>query len=284
MRTPSRFPQLQHRLSLRSSGLAVSPVCLGVVAEPDTVLAAFDAGINFFFVTADLHWPLYDPLRRGLAALLTRSPSLRDQIVVAVVSYTEKPDFLEASFDEVLAAVPGLGHIDAHILGGTYVPDFFPRLHYSRRLRADGVVGLRALGASFHDRQAAIHACNDELIDIAYVRYNALHAGARADLFPHLRAGSSTLLYNFKNVPYAFGDAAWRTLALDGYWRPQPTDFYRFIFTATPLDGMLCSLAAPEHVRALADALGAGPVDDEEQQYLLDLCELVAGRAALVAS
>lgn len=179
--------------------------------------------------------------------------------------------------------MPGLERIDLHVVGGAYLYDFFPRLHCSRRLRAAGVGGVRALGASFHDRQAAVHAYNDELLEIAYVRYNALHPGARADLFPRLRDDSSTRLYNFKNVPYKFGDAAWRELDLDGYWRPRPSDFYRFIFTDTPFDGLLCSLTRPEHVRALADGLDSGPVDDEEQHYLVDLCELASGRAQLLS-
>src|SRR5438105_15757078 len=34
-------------------------------ARPDTVLRAFDRGMNFFFVTADMHWPYYEGMRQG---------------------------------------------------------------------------------------------------------------------------------------------------------------------------------------------------------------------------
>src|SRR5436190_890300 len=59
------LPRMTDRLDLGSKGLRVSPFCLGRVKSPDTVLAAFDAGINFFFVTADMHWPGYENLREG---------------------------------------------------------------------------------------------------------------------------------------------------------------------------------------------------------------------------
>src|SRR4051812_39900076 len=66
------LPAPGDRLPLGDCGLKVSPFCLGMVGEPATVPAAFDAGVNFFFVTADMHWPLYEMTRRGLADLLAR--------------------------------------------------------------------------------------------------------------------------------------------------------------------------------------------------------------------
>ncbi len=57
------LPRLTDRVVLGDS-LLVSPICLGAVARPDVVLAAWEAGINFFFLTADMHWPMYEPLRR----------------------------------------------------------------------------------------------------------------------------------------------------------------------------------------------------------------------------
>ena len=65
-----RLPRFTDRLPLGDQGLAVSPFCLGMVREAVTVCAAFDAGINFFFLSTDLHWPLYENARRGLRQLL----------------------------------------------------------------------------------------------------------------------------------------------------------------------------------------------------------------------
>jgi hypothetical protein len=85
------LPKATDRLRLGISGLSVSPICLGIVGSPETIGVAYDAGVNFFFLTADLHWPLYEGLRQGLSQLLSRVPSVRDQIVVGVVSYLDQP-------------------------------------------------------------------------------------------------------------------------------------------------------------------------------------------------
>jgi hypothetical protein len=74
------------RLSVGRFGLSISPFCLGAVKEPRAIEVAFDNGINFFFISADLHWPLYEASRRGLATLLKRGRGVRERIVVAAVS------------------------------------------------------------------------------------------------------------------------------------------------------------------------------------------------------
>src|SRR5262249_53107376 len=106
----TRLPRLHDRFLLGTSGLSVSPICLGITTT-ETVRAAFDAGINFFFVSNDLHWILYQPLMLGLDALL-QSGVKRDEIVVAGVSYLSNPFFRYLQFNELLAAVPRLERID----------------------------------------------------------------------------------------------------------------------------------------------------------------------------
>jgi aryl-alcohol dehydrogenase-like predicted oxidoreductase len=51
MLTPFRrqnLPKAAARLPLGRTGLSVSPLCIGITEDPDTIPAAFDAGINFF--------------------------------------------------------------------------------------------------------------------------------------------------------------------------------------------------------------------------------------------
>lgn len=86
----------------------------------DTACAAFDAGINFFFLSADLHWPYYESARRGLEKLLARGKTIREQIVIAVASYITQPGFCAASLSEILGAVSGLEFIfNSALLGGS---------------------------------------------------------------------------------------------------------------------------------------------------------------------
>ena len=96
----------------------------GLTRDARTVPAAFDAGINFFLLTADMHWPVYEPTRRGLADLLRRGGGIRDDIVVAAVSYVAQPEFCHLPFREVLDAIPALGRLDVTLAGAVGAHDF----------------------------------------------------------------------------------------------------------------------------------------------------------------
>jgi hypothetical protein len=272
---------LNQRLALGAAGLRVSPICLGAVFDRRIIGAAYEAGINFFFISVDLHWSVYEETREGLRDLL-RSVA-RDDVVIAAVTYVSTAEFALMPVMELLQAVPELERIDIYVTGGVFMSDFLPRLEMADRLHEQRFCGMQSIGASFHDRTAAAFAACREMVDVAFVRYNASHPGARRDLFPRVRdAESSTLLYNFTSIPAnVVDDAAWARLNLRGHWRPQPTDFYRFALTATPLHGLLCSMRETRHVADLAGALARGPLDEEEQQYLVDLCALAEGKAQL---
>jgi hypothetical protein len=276
------LPSPTDRLDLGRSGLRASPLCLGMVGDPATVSAAYDAGVNFFFVTCDMHWPLYEPLRRGLADLLARGGGVRDDVVVAAVTYVAQPEFLWMPFEEVLAAVPGLGRIDVLVAGGTYLPDLAPRTEVLARNRGEGLAGARALGASFHDRPAARAAIEGSLLDIAYLRYNAAHPGALVDVFPHIGARPRTLAFNFKStngyVPHAQLDDAGLPAEL---WRPSIADHYRFALTRASLDGILCAPRNPRELAALIAALARGPLSPVDEEYLIKLAMIAAGDAEL---
>ena len=262
----AELPGLGDRLALRE--LAVSPYCLGMVGDAATVLAAFDAGINFFFVTADLHWPLYEPLRRGLEQLLARGRAIRDEIVVAAASYATQPEFCTLPFQEVIAGVRGLERLDVLIAGGAYGHELAHRLPVYRRHRELAHGGARAIGVSFHDRRAAIDPVVTGEIDLGLVRYNVAHRGACDDLFPHVRQRAARL-YNFTSTAGHVGPERFAALGLAAEtWQPDVTDHYRYVLGRPELDGILCSLGAPDHVASLADAIASGPLDEHEQQHL----------------
>jgi hypothetical protein len=52
--------------------------------------------------------------------------------------------------------------------------------------RSTRFLGARALGATFHDRSAALPAIRDQQVDIAFIRYNPGHPGAAKDFFAYL--------------------------------------------------------------------------------------------------
>jgi hypothetical protein len=279
----AKLPRLGDRRRVGEVAVAVSPVCLGVVGDPRVVPAAFDAGIIFFFVTADMHWPHYEALRRGLAMLFARGGGVRDAVVVGAVSYVAQPEFCYGPFHEVVQEVPGLDRVDVTIAGGAYPRDLTERLVAYRQHRQGGLPGVRGTGASFHDRVAARDAVVEQLVDLAFVRYNVAHRGAEDDLFPALPAERRALVYCFKSTTGRLDEAARQRLGLTANdWAPRVVDHYRFVLGRPEIDGLLCALGAERHVAELDEALAEGPLDEDDLQYMRDLGDLAAGRARLV--
>jgi hypothetical protein len=276
------LPQMTDRLAIGQQGLTTSPFCLGWVSDSDTIPAAFDAGINFFFLTADMHWPLYEASRRGLDALLRRGTRVRDQIVVAVTSYVTQPEFTHGPFLEVLGAIPRLQRIDMIVIGGAHGGEFPSRQEVYREYLRRGEFGARALGTTFHDRAAAVTAFNQSQVDLAFIRYNPLHPTARDDLFPKL-GPSATRLFSFKST---VGYARPRDLRAMGVspdqWLPRPTDYYRFALSHPAVDGILCAPRRRREVTALERALRAPPLESLEQRYLIALAKLSSRKVGAI--
>ena len=268
------WPRLADRYRLGTSPVGVSPICLGRVGVPSVIPEAFDAGVNFFFVTADMHWPIYEAARRGLEMLLARGGGVRDDMVIGVVSYVAQPEFLRVPFEEVVAAIPGMKRVDISIIGGAYAADLTTRLIHFHHHRRSDALGVQAIGATFHERLACAHAVNHDLVDIGFVRYNAAHRSAEHEVFAKL-GNSRSLLYNFKSTIPFLDDAKYKALGLGhSYWRPRITDYYRFALSRPELDGILCAFDRVEHVAELAAALADGPLSPEQIEHLDRLAAL----------
>lgn len=278
------LPKLTDRLTLGKDGLLISPFCLGMVRSPAAVAAAFDRGINFFFVSADMHWPLYAALRQGLRDLLARGRRIRDEIVVGVVCYPTQPEFCSMPFQEVLDEIPGLGTIDLLIAGGAYAAELGKRLPIYEEHRRQRYLGAGAIGVTFHARSAALAAVNQNVLDIAFIRYNPEHPGASTDLFPHLQRQGSTLIFGFNSTRGFLTPSRLESLGIKHgvYWYPATTDYYRFALSQPELDGLLVSLGTPAEIVALEAALDQGSLSEDEESYLLDLSLLSTGKAQLV--
>jgi hypothetical protein len=201
------------------------------------------------------------------------------------VSYATQPEFCHAPFEEVVETLPALGRIDVLIAGGASAHEFPTRLGVYREHRRAGFVGARAIGASFHDRRAALRACHHHSVDLVLVRYNPDHPGARDDVFPRLAPRGPTRLFNFTSTQGFVPADQMAGLGLGGeaYWRPDITDYYRFALSRPEIDGLLVAPGTPAELEARAGALVRGPLDDEQQAYLIDLATVAGGRARVVA-
>jgi hypothetical protein len=274
-----QLPRPRERRRLGNSALFVSPICIGISGSPETVEAAYEAGVNFFFLSSDLHWPLYDATRRGLTNLLASGRAKRDDIVVAVCSYLDQPLFSALQFHEVIDSIPGLKRVDVVIAGGVaHAPSYYNRLPSLQAGKMFAYRGIAAMGASFHDRQCALAVHNSNQLDIVYIRCNTAHPGARADLFPFLRRDRIGLTYNFKSLMYRVTEKELSRAGLRGIDPPPACDYYRFVLGSPELDGILCAPHSPAEVRELLLALEKPPLSVQEEEYLLWLSTAVYGR------
>lgn len=261
------LPQVTDRISL--GPLRVSPVCVGIVRSPTTISAAFDAGMNFFFVTTDMHWVAYENTRRGLKDLCARGGGVRDDIVVAAVSYVTQPEFCHAPFRDAVANMPFLRTMDVLVAGGAYGYEFNARWPVFEAHRESSFLGSRAVGASFHDRRAAAAAMGAGKVDIAFVRYSPSHPGAQTEVFQKVGVQAAPLLFTFNSTYGYVTDQWWPPPGLPAaHPRPQVAHYYRFALSSPAVHGLLCAPSTPDHVRALVDALAMGPVTVDETSML----------------
>lgn len=275
-----RLPSFDSRIQI-GSDLHVSPVCIGAVPDPRTIPAAFELGINFFFVSTDMHWPFYEGTRRGLSMLL-QGRAKREDIIVAGVSYVAQPEFLTMPFQELVDAVPGLESLDITVAGGCYKHDVTRRFPMLVRHRESQFLGSRCWGASFHERAAILDAVHDYDPDVAFVRYNPLYAKIRDEVFDKLPSTGVPPMYAFSSSYGLLSEAQYASLGLSSdYWRPTRSTYIRFAMSESRITGLLCAPSTPKHVAALADTFAAGPLDEEELDYLEDLAALSRGQATL---
>ena len=238
-----------------------------------------EAGINFFFITADMHWHYYEQTRVGLRELLASSGVSRDDVVVAGVSYPTQPEFCSVPFLEIIEASPWIGRLDVCVMGGVYASDFYARLSAYERHKTTSHCGARAIGATFHDRRSSPVAINRGLVDIAFIRYNAAHSGADSDVFPALNPGRTTPLFGFTSTYGHITKASdYDALGVgEDKWRPEVVDHYRYALSA-PLDGLLCSPRTPSQLESLIKGLERGPLNNSQLEYMRTLGDLFEGR------
>ncbi len=273
---------LRRKVTLGPSGnsVSVSPLCVGIVTDPDTVIAAWDLGVNFFFVTADMHWPLYAGLREGLVRLAKARPQAVDEAVIACCSYVAQPEFLAVPFLEALAELKPFRRFEVLVAGGAYDADVDRRLEVLKdNIRHERAPG-RLVGTSVHDRPAGARVVNAGSADLVFVRYNSRHPGAQFDFFPRLVAGRTTRVFNFKSTFGYHPEADYLAAGVEAdVWFPSVTDHYRFVLCRPEVDGLLCAPRTPREIEGIVEAYGQGPLQPDEEAHLLALSSALLDHA-----
>ncbi|MBE9181629.1 aldo/keto reductase [Oculatella sp. LEGE 06141] len=292
--TPQSELTLPFYRKLGHTDLTVS--CLGLgggghISSEDT-LYAFDQGINFFFYSSDLHHYLYSSMSNALRQLCGRKSSVREQVVLATVTYIVKnPDGILASLLDQFIEL-NIDYIDIFFWGWIDTDnanDFQQCMNASNDLRGPNTVYqrtiermfttserlkkmgiVRYIGASFHNHDLAREWINSPLLDVVMVRHNVAHRGAQRKVFPYLdrqnpqRPGMVT-----------FKSAGMQTLLGQmppglpaNCWQPSIPDLYRYSLSQDGVDVCLTGLTQREEVDAAIQSVQRGKLTPAEVDYL----------------
>lgn len=270
--------------------LMVSPVGLGGGAQvaAEDVLYAFDAGINYFFYSADLHHHLYLSMAPALRRLCGRGSATRSSVVLATVTYVNRPrllpgilfdqfrelkiDFIDVLFWGCIGAEDRLPFAacmqsSPYIRGpGTAISAYIEKLQgVSEELKRMGAV--RYVGASFHSLDVAQEWIGSPALDVMMVRYNPAHrAGASRvlDKLPRAaerRQGTVT----FKATTAASGPLfrTPQTFQCDDRVANAAT-YYRYPLSHPNVDVCLAGLKSRVEIDEALRAVRKGPLTEEE--------------------
>jgi len=247
------------RVTLGRSGLEVSPLGVsgGYGVGSKALLRAFDRGVNYW----------YHGSRR--AAGMTRAirelvgSGRRDQVVVAMQSYSRSATLLEAMLVRGLKQA-ALDHADVLLLGWYNHGVGASVLERCERLREKGL--FRHLAVSGHHRPSFVGYAADKRFSIVHLRYNAAHTGAERDVFPALPRENRPGVVTYTTT-------RWKTL-LDPRRMPageaplRASECYRFVLGNPEIQVGMTGPADDAQMEEALQALAAGPLTAEEDSRL----------------
>ncbi len=274
---------------LGKTGLNVSPLGIGGgngLSSEDT-LYAFERGVNYFFFSSDLHHHSYRESAAALRSLCGQGSAVRDNVVLATVSYLNNPDKIMAILIDQFRELR-IDYIDVFHWGWINDRDECGQLFDTTRKLQDGGQlarifreqvlqaeeinqelmsrGLvRFAGASFHSRAMARQWL--PALDVLMLRYNLAHLGVERGIFPQLSGDKSRdpglVVFNVGHEGQRLISTPPPAYPADRYV-PTIPDCYRYALSNPYVDVVL---TGPQSRRELDDALTVlekGPCSPEE--------------------
>lgn len=289
------------RRQLGKTGLQVSPLGLGgggAISSED-LLYAFERGINYFFFSSDMHHFAYQRSAQALRTLCGHGSAVREQIVLATVSYVNHPEKLPGILVDQFAEL-GVDYIDIFHWGWiTDDQDMVRLIKKARQLQrmgdTSGTVSIlqskkqeqeeqaaavneelrrrglvRHIGASFHSRAAARLWMRN--MDVMMLRYNISHLGAEQDIVPFLSGEKARdpgmVVFNVAHqgrYPFHLPPPDYPA----GQYVPSIPACYRFALSQPWVDLVLTGLTSREEVDQALSAVEQGSLSEEEQTAMV---------------
>ena len=243
------------RVKLGRTGVDVGPIAVsgGYDVDAKSLREALDRGVNYWY---------HGSIRReGMTRAIREvvSAGRRDELVVALQSYSRWAWFLEWNFERGLKQL-GLDHADVLLLGWFNSMPSESIMERVEKMRARGL--FKHLAVSSHERTMFPKFAADPRFDILHIRYNAAHPGAERDVFPSMPK---------ENRPgtVAYTATSWGQL-LDPKRMPsgekplRGRDCYRFVLSNPDFNVCMTGPKNGDQMREAMAALDDGPLSTEE--------------------
>lgn len=239
---------------LKRTGLNVGRLGLGAGygASASTYEEAFEKGCNYFY------WSSRKPGMQDAIKNISRQGK-RDQLIIAIQSYSRSALWMEASIKKALKFL-SLEYADILILGWYNRSPSRRVIERAIDMREKGF--YRFLGLSGHNRSLFPKLTGKDLFDIFHVRYNAAHRGAEKETFPFMQGDNKPGIVSYTATRW--GQLLNPRKMPPGESPLSATDCYRFVLSNPAVD--IC-LSGPKNTKQMREALQSlelGPMDESE--------------------
>jgi predicted aldo/keto reductase-like oxidoreductase len=262
----------EEKTVLGRTGLTVGRlgIASGYWAPAKAIEEAFERGCNY--LTWGTFVKGYSPhMRQALRNIVGKGQ--RDRLVLAMFSYAHQPFLTEHFFRKGLKSA-GLDYADVLILGGFYRQPSDRVINGAMKLKDKGLV--RFLGISSHKQLLLAGLLKDKTFDVFHVRYNAVHQGAEADIFPSIPVENRPGIVSFTGT--AWGKLLNSSKIPAGEKAPTAADCYRFVLSNPAVDVCMTGSRTVEQMKQNLEVLSQGSMTDEELARMRRVGDHIYGR------
>ena len=250
--------QMQPRI-LGRTGLKVGR--LGVACSygaPCTAFEeAFDHGVNYFYWGSMRKESMAEAIRNIVAR------GRRDALVILIQSYSRSAWLMERFFMQALKRLK-IEQADILLLGWHNRPPSARLIERALQMKAKGL--FRHLAISGHHRPLFADLAGDSTYDLFHIRYNAVHRGAEAEVFPRLPQEHAPGIVTYTATRW--GDLLNPDKMPPGETPLTGAECYRFVLSNPHVDVCMTGPKTIGQMREALNALEQGPLSATELERI----------------